>query len=163
MYTWNSTAENSVGAEYIIMEKMPGVRLLHVWDQLKLTDKLQVVTQLFKFQKMWLSARFVKIGSLYYADDVETGAPRRPSVYQRQWKGSKRTRVLLLDQQPVAIGLMRADPLWNCDRGPCKMEIQLRTYWSNSSQGPPSRTFTKLSSDARSMLQRMRCTFPSRW
>ncbi|RMZ84416.1 hypothetical protein DV738_g463, partial [Chaetothyriales sp. CBS 135597] len=76
VYAWNSRAENPVGSEYIIMEKMPGVQLLQVWDQLKLTEKLDVVTQLFKFQKMWLSVRFVRIGSLYYANDVETSAAK---------------------------------------------------------------------------------------
>ncbi|EXJ58789.1 hypothetical protein A1O7_06219 [Cladophialophora yegresii CBS 114405] len=48
------------------MGKMPGIQLLQVWDRMALIDKLQVITQLFEVQKTWLSARFEKIGSLYY-------------------------------------------------------------------------------------------------
>ncbi|ETI22240.1 hypothetical protein G647_06313 [Cladophialophora carrionii CBS 160.54] len=81
VYTWSFRADNPVGAEYIIMEKMPGVQLLQVWDQMALTDKLQVITQLFRFQKMWLSARFEKIGSIYYMADVEASAPDESHLF----------------------------------------------------------------------------------
>ncbi|OAL28138.1 hypothetical protein AYO20_09557 [Fonsecaea nubica] len=78
VYAWNSRADNPVGSEYIIMEKMPGVQLSRVWDHMKPTDKVLVVIQLFRFQKRWLSACFTNIGGLYYADDVEAGAARAP-------------------------------------------------------------------------------------
>lgn len=72
VYAWSSRAEdNSVGAEYIIMEKIPGIPLLQVWEQMKLTDKLQVITQISRLQKTWLSASFARIGNLYYAKYVE--------------------------------------------------------------------------------------------
>ncbi|KAF2845595.1 hypothetical protein T440DRAFT_502337 [Plenodomus tracheiphilus IPT5] len=42
---------NAVGAEYIIMEKCPGIELTRFWDQMTGTDK-------------------VNVGSLYYAKDI---------------------------------------------------------------------------------------------
>lgn len=121
VYAWNSIAENAVGAEYIIMEKMPGVQLLQVWDQLELTEKLQVVAQLFKFQKIWLSARFAKIGSLYYADDVETGAAKGHLFTDSNGKEVKDERFAIgpttgrdwIDEGRSSL---------KCDRGPCKMD-----------------------------------------
>ena len=75
---WSSRAENSVGVEYIIMEKMPVIQLSQVWDRLKFKDKLQVVTQLFRFQKIWFLVRFANIGSLYYLGDFWTGTAKGP-------------------------------------------------------------------------------------
>ena len=43
VYAWSSKAQNNVvGAEYIIMEKLPGVQLSVVWADMEIEDRLTV-------------------------------------------------------------------------------------------------------------------------
>lgn len=115
----NFRAESSpVGAEFIIMEKVPGIPLRKVWASFKPTDKLKVFLQVFRYQQAWATASFDQFGSLYYAEDLEslssdhlsidsTGGPVRNSKFTvgpavgREW----------VDKDRGAI---------DCDRGPCK-------------------------------------------
>ncbi|XRM48499.1 hypothetical protein ABZX51_011417 [Aspergillus tubingensis] len=76
VYTWNSHAESHpVGAEFIIMEKAAGVPLSHVWETLKLPQKLQVLLAMIRLQKKWLSVSFSHYGSLSYAKDIKASSP----------------------------------------------------------------------------------------
>lgn len=68
---------NSCNPAVCIMKKIAGISLVQVYEQIKIPDKLQIVTQLFRLQKTWLSASFVEIGSLYYAKDAEAGRSKR--------------------------------------------------------------------------------------
>jgi len=41
VYAWCSRAnETPVGAEYIIMEKVPGIKLSHVWEDMHILKKI---------------------------------------------------------------------------------------------------------------------------
>ena len=51
------------------MQKAPGVQLEHVWTEMKLDDRLEVVKLVLRFQK-WTSTLFKQFGSLYFAHDV---------------------------------------------------------------------------------------------
>ncbi len=69
---WSSTVQqNPVGAEYIIMEKVPGIELERVWPSMKIADRFSIVKAIAGFQKAWTSVSFKKYGSLYYARDLE--------------------------------------------------------------------------------------------
>jgi len=75
VFAWSSKAqENPVGAEYIIMEKLPGIELELVWPTMKMEDRLAVVQTIATYQKSWTSISFKKYGSLYYAKDLDTGS-----------------------------------------------------------------------------------------
>ncbi|KAI4277046.1 MAG: hypothetical protein LQ337_002071 [Flavoplaca oasis] len=43
LLAWNANPVNPIGAEYIIMEKAPGVQLFTVWDDLSATDRLKLI------------------------------------------------------------------------------------------------------------------------
>ncbi|KAJ5558481.1 kinase-like domain-containing protein [Penicillium sp. DV-2018c] len=72
---WSSKAEdNSVGAEYIIMEKVAGVQLSQVWPMMGIKDRFELVKTISGYQKAWMSIPFIQYGSLYYlyySPDVE--------------------------------------------------------------------------------------------
>ncbi|KAJ5346857.1 uncharacterized protein N7506_000110 [Penicillium brevicompactum] len=69
---WSSKAgENAVGAEYIIMEKVAGVQLSHVWHNMSIEDRFEIVKAISGYQKSWLSTSFTKYGSLYYSSDTD--------------------------------------------------------------------------------------------
>ncbi|PVH69760.1 hypothetical protein DL98DRAFT_438347 [Cadophora sp. DSE1049] len=79
VFAWSSTAqENPVGAEYIIMEKVPGIELEHVWSSMKIADRFTLVKAIAGFQKAWTSVSFKQFGGLYYANDLEKRAGNEP-------------------------------------------------------------------------------------
>lgn len=69
---WSSrTAENSVGAEYIIMEKVAGVQLNKVWPGMSIKERFELVKTISGYQKAWMSTSFGQYGSLYYSSDID--------------------------------------------------------------------------------------------
>ncbi|KAL6706296.1 hypothetical protein ACN47E_005586 [Coniothyrium glycines] len=76
---WCSRAQESVvGAEYIIMEQVPGVELEHVWPKMNIQERFAVVKAVAGYQKSWTAVCFTGYGSLYFSKDLEntpTGQP----------------------------------------------------------------------------------------
>ncbi|KAF2281565.1 kinase-like protein [Westerdykella ornata] len=73
--TYNtSEGTNGVGAEYLIMEKCPGIELSHVWDSLSGKERVDIVKQLVAFTSRLYTARFPCYGSLYYSRDIPRGS-----------------------------------------------------------------------------------------
>lgn len=69
---WSSKAnENSVGAEYIIMEMVTGVQLGKIWPNLDIRERFEVTKSISKYQKAWMSTSFTQYGSLYYSTDLD--------------------------------------------------------------------------------------------
>jgi len=62
---WSSKGQDtSVGAEYIIMEKAPGVDLERWWPSMQIKERYAVVKAIATYQKAWTSVSFKKFGSL---------------------------------------------------------------------------------------------------
>ncbi|PYH76651.1 hypothetical protein BO82DRAFT_295793, partial [Aspergillus uvarum CBS 121591] len=72
---WSSTSKNDVGAEYILMENVPGVPLSKLWDQLEVGAKFRIVQSIATYQEMWLNISFSHYGSLYYKHDIGSTSP----------------------------------------------------------------------------------------
>lgn len=77
VYAWNASssadyAKNPVGAEFIVMEKMPGVPLSEIWWNLQPNKKLKVFRQIARYQRRWADIKFNRFGSLYYAEQLDT-------------------------------------------------------------------------------------------
>ena len=73
----SSTAENELGCEWILMEKVPGVALADVWSDMDLATKSRVtaVTAEFLKQLRDIQSPFTAIGSLYFREDVDISNP----------------------------------------------------------------------------------------
>ena len=56
------------------MEKMPGVELEKLWEDITGREKYEIVKQVVGFEKIFASTRFGSYGSLYYAQDVSNVA-----------------------------------------------------------------------------------------
>ncbi|KAI4114120.1 MAG: hypothetical protein LQ345_005048 [Seirophora villosa] len=79
IYAWNSNAASStVGAEYIIMEKAPGIELGRAWPELNGNERRKIIQRLVQYQKNFTASTFPGIGSLYYARDLDEGLPCIP-------------------------------------------------------------------------------------
>ncbi|PGH01258.1 hypothetical protein AJ80_09042 [Polytolypa hystricis UAMH7299] len=59
-----SAGSNPVGAEFIIMEKMPGVLLWDIWWDLQPYQKLKVFAQVVRYMKRWTNVHHRQVRSL---------------------------------------------------------------------------------------------------
>ncbi len=124
VYAWSSRAQdNPVGAEYIIMEKLPGVSLDHVWASMGIGDRFKIAKAIAHYQKAWMSVSFHQFGSLYYAQDLEGHTPQSclytdqhgVSIEEPRFAVGPSTGREFVDDGRIAIEF---------DRGPCKIRIQ---------------------------------------
>ncbi|KAF2463512.1 uncharacterized protein BDR25DRAFT_383569 [Lindgomyces ingoldianus] len=67
---WNSDPSNPVSAEYIMMEKAPGIQLFKIWAEMSDWDQLCVVKQLTKLEGEMTEIRFPASGSLYLRESM---------------------------------------------------------------------------------------------
>ncbi|KAG6057669.1 hypothetical protein E4U17_001090 [Claviceps sp. LM77 group G4] len=69
---WSSRAQDTtVGAEFILMERLDGAHLEDVWPEMKIEDRNEVVKAVAAYQKSWASVTFEQYGSLYFAEDYK--------------------------------------------------------------------------------------------
>lgn len=72
--TWSGAKRghtNPVGADYIIMEEIPGVRLGQRWTEFESADDVRpIMTGILDMETKFESLRFCRIGSLYFKEDV---------------------------------------------------------------------------------------------
>lgn len=123
---WSADPSNPVGAEYIIMEKAPGIQLFKVWDDITDVDRLSLIKSLTKLEHQFAAMRFPAYGSLYFRDSI-----------------SKASERILLDSSMDPNGSFcvgpACGPAWtdgkssadiqpNIDAGPCKSH----RYFANS-------------------------------
>lgn len=62
--------ESKLGAEYIVMEKAPGIELGRVWDDLKAREKLAIVKQVASITCNLARFQFPCYGALYRRQDI---------------------------------------------------------------------------------------------
>jgi len=115
VFAWNADAtKNSVGAEYIIMEKLSGVESQYRWNII--TEKPQVLPILngaFDIERRFECAPFSQIGSLYFRDAVRADLRDRPLFRPDSLPGDNPELLRKLDpaKDKYRIGPI-ADRLW---------------------------------------------------
>ncbi|OCH93614.1 hypothetical protein OBBRIDRAFT_817732 [Obba rivulosa] len=79
---WSSRAsETEVGAEFILMEKVPGVELEAAWNDVSNLDRIAFAKDLGKLMSQLLTIKFSHYGSLYYKNDIPE-ALRAPTLLE---------------------------------------------------------------------------------
>ena len=73
VFAWASRVDgdNTVGAEYIITEKVQGESLSLLWVSLSTEELVKVIRQIIDIDNRLFSVGFSKHGSLYYKEDLE--------------------------------------------------------------------------------------------
>ncbi|KAJ5804674.1 Aminoglycoside phosphotransferase [Penicillium psychrosexuale] len=116
---WSFDANNHVGAEYIIEEKAPGVRLGSVWNLWPRESKLQLIIQVIDIQNTLTGVTFDMHGCIYLKDDLRSlgEEPKEANIQ------SATTSI----PDIFAMGPLTTSELWNgvrsgmnLDRGPWK-------------------------------------------
>ncbi|KAF7121830.1 hypothetical protein CNMCM5793_009383 [Aspergillus hiratsukae] len=67
---WSSDPANPVGAEYIIMEKIPGVALAEQWETMNTLECYKVIDQIVGMEKELASLQLPAYGSLFLRESV---------------------------------------------------------------------------------------------
>ncbi|KAK2744246.1 hypothetical protein FQN57_004331 [Myotisia sp. PD_48] len=73
---WSSSSTNTIGSEYIIMEKAPGVQIFEVWNKMTELDKLNFISNLNGLEDQLAKIHFP--GSLYLRDSIPEGSSSIP-------------------------------------------------------------------------------------
>ncbi|KAK2734335.1 hypothetical protein FQN57_001702 [Myotisia sp. PD_48] len=127
VYTWNASVDpesNPVGAEFIIMEKMPGVLLSTLWWNLQPNQKLKIFLQIARYMRRWANVKFNKFGSLYHAKDSDISP--KESLYVEDGNPISESRFVIgpsSNREWSDVG--RQDLQF--DRGPCNSAMAYRT------------------------------------
>lgn len=78
LLAWSADASNSVGAEYVVMEKAAGCRLSKKWNELDLLIKFKFVQNLCKLEAELAGIPFPAYGSLYLKESLDDGEKYEP-------------------------------------------------------------------------------------
>lgn len=71
-----SVHDNAVGAEYILMEKLPGRPIGDTWYSLSEQERLKVLLEIVKLEAKLFTTALPASGSIYYAHDLPPSTPR---------------------------------------------------------------------------------------
>ncbi|KAF2258095.1 hypothetical protein CC78DRAFT_587545 [Lojkania enalia] len=71
-----SVNDNAVGAEYILMEKLPGRPIGDAWFDLSEQERLKVLLQIVKLEIKLFTIGLPASGSMYYARDLSPSTPK---------------------------------------------------------------------------------------
>ncbi|CAG8844337.1 25706_t:CDS:2, partial [Racocetra persica] len=66
VYYWNSSVNNLVGSEYILMEYLSGIRLCDIWSDLSMEKKKMFLLKIIDIQLELKKLSFSKIGSIFF-------------------------------------------------------------------------------------------------
>ncbi|KAI9670783.1 MAG: hypothetical protein M1817_003894 [Caeruleum heppii] len=73
---WSADSSNSVGVEYIIMEKAPGVQLFKVWDKISEAGRLDLIESLTQLESQLAALAFPAYGSLFHRHSITKDTER---------------------------------------------------------------------------------------
>ncbi|CAG8766636.1 10974_t:CDS:1, partial [Racocetra persica] len=66
VYYWNSSVNNLVGTEYILIEYLPSIRLCEIWSNLSIKKKKLFLLKIIDIQLVLKKLMFSKIGSIFF-------------------------------------------------------------------------------------------------
>ncbi|GAB7348949.1 hypothetical protein MBLNU459_g7632t1 [Dothideomycetes sp. NU459] len=76
VYAYSSDETNTVGAEYIIMEDMPGHPIGDRWYTMSKEQRLKLIIQIVKLEAKLFSIPLPASGSIYYPRDLGSGVEK---------------------------------------------------------------------------------------
>ncbi|KAE8148907.1 phosphotransferase family protein [Aspergillus avenaceus] len=115
VYAYSADANNPVGSEYIIMEKLPGRPLADRWFELSDRERLKVLLQLVQLEAKLHAIELPASGSIYYSSHLPSDSPR-----------------IVIPDSDFCVGPSAALKWWyaeraslSIDRGPCEDPIDV--------------------------------------
>lgn len=113
VFAWSADTTNPVGAEYIVMERVPGVQIFKKWDEMGESSRISIIKRITQWECELSEIQFPAFGNLYYKSSLKDQEmiPLDPSV----------------DPDGVFCVGPSCDPAWSLQRnhpsihcGPCR-------------------------------------------
>ncbi|KAL4921972.1 hypothetical protein BDW62DRAFT_218539 [Aspergillus aurantiobrunneus] len=121
VHAYSTNAKNSVGSEYIIMEKLAGQPLGGRWFDLSDKQRIKVLLQLVQLEAKFCSIKLLASGSIYFSRDLSSDLPRiaisdsgfciGPSASLRWWFAERATLAINRGPYTDAIDALRSPAL----------------------------------------------------
>lgn len=101
IYGYSADADNPVGAEYILMEKLSGRCLGDIWFDLSDPDRVNLLGEMVSIEAKLFDISLPAYGSVYYEKDLPSGMGRvqlkelhsklcvGPDVSYKHWSGAR--------------------------------------------------------------------------
>ncbi|KAJ5215294.1 uncharacterized protein N7498_001701 [Penicillium cinerascens] len=67
---WSADSTNPVGAEYIVMERVPGVQIFKKWNEMGESNRISIIKRLTQWERELAEIRFPAFGSLYHKSSL---------------------------------------------------------------------------------------------
>lgn len=71
VWAYNSSVENELGFEWVLMENVKGVTLENIWRVISMEDKSKVVREAAEIIGKMLEYQFNEVGNLYAKEAIE--------------------------------------------------------------------------------------------
>lgn len=78
VFAWSSDPANPVGAEYIIMEKMPGIALAERRETMNTLERYKIIDRIVEMEEELERLKFPAYGSLFLRDSIPHGSRHYP-------------------------------------------------------------------------------------
>jgi hypothetical protein len=75
IYDWSAQADNPVGSEYMIMEKMRGRDLHEIWYSMSIEERMNMVQQIVHLENQLFEISLPAYGSIYLKESHPHGIP----------------------------------------------------------------------------------------
>ncbi|CAG8845282.1 37333_t:CDS:2, partial [Gigaspora margarita] len=103
VYYWNSSVNNPVGTEYILMEYLPGICLCEIWSNLSIKKKKLFLLKIIDIQLAFKKLTFSKIGSIFFNEwspfkttkEYILAVIRNQMHYYSMFKSTKKQKCLI--------------------------------------------------------------------
>lgn len=88
IFAFDSSADNELGYEWILMERLPGVTYVSAADQLSLGDKLTIARSIAEWLDQLSQHKFNSVGSFFFKKDSEELQLDRPVIqgFMGDWR-----------------------------------------------------------------------------
>lgn len=76
VFDWSATSANSIGSEYMIMERVEGEELESTWYTMSVKERLSVMQKIVDLERKLFAIEFPANGSIYFDSSLEEGIDR---------------------------------------------------------------------------------------
>ncbi|RJE23926.1 Phosphotransferase enzyme family [Aspergillus sclerotialis] len=71
VFAWSADSTNPVGAEYIVMERIPGIQIFKKWDEMGESNRISLIKRITQWERELSEIQFPASGSLYYKSSLK--------------------------------------------------------------------------------------------
>lgn len=119
IFDYSIDANNPVGAEYILMEKLSGKPLGDVWFALSEKERVKVISAVVDCEARLAAVDLPASGSIFYDDDLSLAMNREPISYR-----GRESRAFCVGPDVSLDFWYQEREVLDIERGPCKLPFQ---------------------------------------